>query len=123
MEDNINKIEGLIDNATEYGKSSLELIKLKAIDEFSSGVASLIPVIVAILFGASFLLFLNLGIAFWLGDILGKTFFGFFIVGGFYIIITLIFGVFFRKKIKSKFNDFLVKSIFKSINKSENQKE
>jgi len=34
---------------------------------------------------AAFMLFINLGIAFWLGDILGKTYFGFLVIAGFMV--------------------------------------
>jgi uncharacterized membrane protein len=114
MEENIKNVENLIDEATNYGKSTLELLKLKAIDILASGAASVVPLIITILLVASFLLFLNLAIAFWLGDILGKIYYGFFIVGGFYMLVSLIVGVFFRKRIKNALNDSIIRSIFKA---------
>jgi hypothetical protein len=55
------------------------------------------------------MLFLNLGIALWLGELLGKTYFGFFIVAAFYILAGLIVHLFMNKKIKRQVGDALVK--------------
>ena len=40
MEDNINLIELLLEKATEYGKTSYDLVKLKTIDKTSDGLSS-----------------------------------------------------------------------------------
>ncbi|MGB8491641.1 MAG: hypothetical protein WCE64_11350 [Bacteroidales bacterium] len=76
MEDNAKLIESLFERATDYSKTSFELIKLKALDKTSEAVSSLIPHSVVFVIFAVFILFLNLGLAFWLGEILGKTFYG-----------------------------------------------
>ena len=74
MEDNAKLIESLLERAAEYGKTSFELVKLKALDKTSDVVSSFIPHSVVFVLIASFMLFLNLGLAFWLGEILGKTY-------------------------------------------------
>ena len=80
MEENANLLETLLERASEYGKTSIELARLKALDKTTEIVSSVIPLSVVILLVASSLLFLNLGLAFWLGEVLGKIYYGFFIV-------------------------------------------
>lgn len=113
MEENANLLELLLERATDYGKTSVELVKLKAIDKTTDLVSSIIPLSVFILLISASLLFLNLGIAFWLGEILGKVFYGFFIVAAFYIIMGLIIRVFLNKWIKRLVGDYFIKRILK----------
>ncbi len=98
MENNAKMLESLFEKAEDFGKTSIELIKLKILDKASEIVSSLIPFSVVFVLIASFMIFLNLGLAFWLGDILGKTYFGFFAVAAFYVLTGILFYFFFHKK-------------------------
>jgi len=100
MEDNENLIESLIERATEYGKTSFELAKLKAIDKTSEVVSSFVPNAIVIVFILSFVLFISIGLSLWLGEILGETFYGFFVVAGFYGITGIFIRLFMHKWIK-----------------------
>ncbi|MEX0988508.1 MAG: hypothetical protein WD052_13600 [Bacteroidales bacterium] len=113
MENNVKMLESLIEKAEDYGKSGIELVKLKVVDKTSEIISSMIPYTVVFLLIASFLIFLNLGLAFWLGDILGKTYFGFFIVAAFYILTGSIFYLFFHKRIKSYICNSLINNMLK----------
>jgi hypothetical protein len=113
MDENANLLELLVERATDYGKTSVELVKLKALDKTADLVSAIIPLSVFILLISTFLLFLNLGIAFWLGEILGKVFYGFFIVAAFYILTGLIIRVFLNKWIKRLVGDYFIKRILK----------
>jgi hypothetical protein len=113
MEDNTKSIESLLQSAAEYGKTSYELVKLKALDKTSDVVSTVIPHTVVIVLIASFMLLFNLGLAFWLGEILGKIFFGFFIVSGFYILTGLVLHIFFHKRLKSLIRNYIIKQAFK----------
>ncbi len=113
MEDNAKLIETLFEKATDYGKTSFELVKLKAIDKTSDIVSSVIPHSAVIVLLTLFLLFLNLGIAFWLGEILGKIFFGFFIVAGFYILVGIVLHFFMHSWLKNLIYDYFIKQALK----------
>ena len=106
-------LETLLERATEYGQTSIDLVKLKTLDKTTDIVSSFIPLSVVILFIVSFLLFLNLGIAFWLGEILGKTFYGFFIVAAFYFLAGILIHLFLNKWIKKLVGDYLVRRLLK----------
>jgi hypothetical protein len=113
MEENARLIESLLEKATEYAKTSFELVKLKALDKTSDVVSSLIPHSVVVSLIASFLLFLNLGIAFWLGEILGKTFYGFFVVAAFYVVAGIVIHFFMHKWIKKLVRNYFIKQVLK----------
>lgn len=113
MEDNGNLLESLLEKATEYGKTSFELIKLKTIDKTADVVSSLVPNSVVIILISSFLLFLNLGLALWLGDLLGKAFYGFFVVAAFYILAGLFIHFFMHKRIKKLVGNYFIKNVLK----------
>ena len=78
MEDNRKLIESLLENLADYGKTTFELTKLRVLDKFSDVASSFIPHAIVVILFSAFVLFLNLGLAFWLGEILGKLFYGFF---------------------------------------------
>jgi fatty acid desaturase len=113
MEDNANLIESLLERATEYGKTSYELVKLKTLEKTSDVVSSFVPnsvVIVVIIF---FMLFLSLGLSFWLGEILGKIYYGFLVVGAFYGFTGFILHFFMHKWLKKVIGNHFIKKVLK----------
>ena len=113
MEDHTKLIESLFERVTEYGKTTFELGKLKAVDKTSDIVSSFVPHSATFVLIASCLLFLNLGIAFWLGEILGKAFYGFFVVAGFYCVIGIVVHFFMHKWIKKIVRNYMIKLLLK----------
>jgi hypothetical protein len=113
MEDNTKLIESLLQSATEYGKTSYELVKLKIIEKLSDSVSSLIPHSIVFVLIVSFLFFFNLGLAFWLGEILGRTFYGFFVVAAFYGITGLVLHLFMHKWFKKLVCNYFIKKVYK----------
>lgn len=113
MEDNTELIETLLERTAEFGKASFELAKLKALDKTSDVVSSLIPHSVVIVLVAVFMLFLNLGVALWLGEILGKSFYGFFVVAAFYGMIGLVFHFFMHDWLKKITCNYFIKHVLK----------
>jgi fatty acid desaturase len=113
MEDNTKLFESLLERAAEYGKTSYELVKLKAVDKSSDVVSSFIPNSIVFVLIASFMLFLNLGLAFWFGEILGRTYLGFFVVAGFYVFTGIVFHFLMHKWIKNKVRNYIIKLLLK----------
>jgi len=113
MEDKIKTIESLFEEVTEYGKTSFELLKLKALDKTTDIVSTLIPqsfVFIAVL---SFMLFVNIALALWLGEILGKVFYGFIAVATLYIFLALVLHLLLHKWIKKQIRNSIIKFILK----------
>jgi len=113
MEDNTRIIDELLEKAAEYGKAEIKLVKLKALDKASDIVSASVPRIIVMASAAIFMLFLNLGAAFWLGELLGNLFLGFFAVAAFYGIIALIIHLFMHKWIKKQVGDSIIKRVLK----------
>jgi len=113
MENNENMIEGLFDKASDYGKTSIELAKLKLLDKTSGVLGALVPHSIVLILIASFLIFLNLGLAFWLGAILGKIFYGFFVVAACDALAGLIVYFLLHNWLKKVASDYFIKSVLK----------
>ena len=113
MEDNTNIFESLLESAVDYSKTGYELVKLKTLDKTSDMVSSLISHYAVLILIASFILFLTLGLAYWLGEILGKIYFGFFAVAVLYGISAILLNFFLRKTLKRVVADYLIKMMLK----------
>lgn len=90
METNTSRTEMLFDKAETYAKTSLELIKLKAVSKSADALSSLTSHIAIGVLVVFFSFFINIGFSLWIGKELGELYYGFLIVGGFYFLITLI---------------------------------
>ena len=110
MEEFKKQIEALIEGAVEYGKSTIELGKLKAIDRISDVAASLLSKIIAGAALVLFILFASLGLAFWLGEILGKIYFGFFAVAAIYGLLGILIHLFLSKWIKIVICNYIIRT-------------
>ena len=84
MDTKANLIDPLIERVEEYGKTSFKLLKLKSIDKTADVVSTLTSRTLFAAVLSFFILMLNVAIALWLGDLLGKTYYGFFAVASFY---------------------------------------
>jgi hypothetical protein len=113
MEEKSKLFESLIESATDYGKTSIELVKLKAVDKTSDVVSTLIPYSLIFFLIATFMLFFNFGLAFWIGEMLGKIFYGFFIVAAFYLMIMAAVYFFMNKWLKKVITNFVIKQLLK----------
>jgi len=113
MEDNDNLIESLLERASDYGKTTYKLLKLRALDNVSEVISTLIPHSIVLFFFVIFMFFLNLGLAFWLGEIIGKTFYGFLAVAAFYGVLILVIHLFLRKWLKRVISGYIIKNVLK----------
>lgn len=117
MEEQTELIDELIEKGHKYGQTTLQLLKLKTLDKTSdvlSNLVSWLPVIVA---GILCFLILNIGIAIWLGEIMGQNYYGFFTVAGFYLVLTLIFWAFRKPMIKYPLDNTIINEVLKEEDK------
>jgi len=87
METNTTPVETLFVKAEDYSKTTIELFKLYAVDKTADVVSSLATQIAIYTVVVLFILTFNIGLALWLGDVLGKTYYGFFIIAGLYVLV------------------------------------
>ncbi len=111
MESNPTNVEDLFEKIKEYADVRIDLFKLKAINKVSGFVSSfLTSIIITAIFGVVFLC-ITIGLSLWIGDCLGKAWYGFFIVGGGYIVIGLVLYSLRGKLIKGMISNKLIKEM------------
>ena len=113
MGDNTNMIESMLERVAGYGKTSCELIKLKAVDKTSDIVSTFVPFYVVFIFILFCVLFLSIGLALWFGEIFGKTYYGFFLLSFCYGLVGIFIRVFMYKWLKTLVCNKFIKQVLK----------
>lgn len=112
MENKANSFEALFERAGDYFETRLELLKLKSVDKWSEAVSSFASGLAVLFIFLFSLIIFSIGLALWLGEIIGKSYYGFFIVGGAYLVIGFIVYLFRKQLIKSAVaNSFIGKAL------------
>ncbi len=107
------QIKTLFGDSKEYYASELELAKLKLVDKSSRQISLSAFLIILYILGLLCIGLLSLGIAIRLGERLGEYYYGFFILGGFYFILLLIFNLNRKKWIKKPVSDAIIRNLLK----------
>jgi len=107
-------VEALFEKAEDYSKTSIELFKLKVIDKSADLVSSLVVQFAIFMVGAVFSLIINIGIAMWLGELLGKSYYGFFAVAIFYAIVIALLLIFRHEWIKTPVSNSIISQMMKT---------
>ena len=113
MTDNATPIASLIDRAENYGKTTLELFKLSAIDKSADVVSSLVSRLAVFMAVALSLLIINIGFALLLGKLLGDSFYGFFVIGGFYALLAFLLHIYRHQWLKYPVSNTIIKQLLK----------
>lgn len=106
-----SSFETLLERAEDYTKTSIELIKLKAVDKISDGASSAASKVAAMFFFVFFFLMLSVGIALLLGDLLGKAWYGFMAVAGLYGILFAVLFFIKQNWLKKMVGNSIIKSM------------
>jgi len=109
METPSTAFESLFERVEAYIKTTLELSRLKFLESTITIITSLISRISVIITISLFVLVLNIGIALYLGELLGKNYYGFFIVAAFYLVVGIVLHFFLHKWIKKPVSDLIIK--------------
>lgn len=114
MNENGNSsLETLLERAEEYGKTTLEILKLKAVDKTSETAANVASGAMAAFLALMFVLTGTFALGFWLGDLLGKAWYGFLIVAGFYALLGVLLLFVFNKSLKTLIANVIIKKLLK----------
>ncbi len=111
-ENHAGTIGSLFETAGDYVETRIDLFKLKTADKSAEIIASLTAVIIITLIGIAGFIILNIGVCLWLGALTGKVYYGFFIVGGFYLLIAALVYWLKDKWIKEPISDMIIKKLF-----------
>lgn len=109
MQKETSAFENLFSKTTGYLETRVELLKLKAIGKASDMASSFVSSLVVVLIAAMMIVLLNIGVALWLGSILGAMYLGFFAVTGFYLLLLLIFYLTRKQLLKTPLRDSIIK--------------
>lgn len=107
METPPSLIEVLLERVEAYIKTTLELSKLKALETASFTLTTVISRLIVFFVLALFIVFLSIGVALFLGDLLDKTYYGFFIVAAFYLVAGTVFYFSLDKWIEKPISDLM----------------
>ena len=94
MEDKTSSVDLLFKKTENYVRSSAELYRLKIIDRSADIISVLTARLAVIVVILLFFLILNIAVALWIGDVLGKAYYGFLIVSAFYAISAVLIHLF-----------------------------
>ena len=111
MENQPNSIGALFETAGDYVETRIDLFKLKTVDKSADIIASLTAGLIIALFMIFGFIVINLGLCIWLGSVLRKVWYGFFAVGGFYLLLGALVVAFKNKWVKEPIGDLIRKKI------------
>jgi len=113
MTDNTTPIATLFERAEDFSKTTLTLLKLNAINKSADVASSLIARLVVIMTVVLSVLIINIGLALWIGKLLGETYYGFFVIGGFYALLAFVLQIFRDQVLKYPVSDSIIKQMLK----------
>lgn len=120
MEDSGNKgIEEFIEKLKEYFNTRLKLGRLTLIEKCVLVFAGLITDGFVVIFLILAFLFISLGLGFYLSELLGNSFAGFFIMALFYFVVALIIYLTKDKHLEKPIIESMLKKIFKDDDKNQ----
>lgn len=113
MNDDTTPIATLFERAENYTKTTIELLKLNAVDKSAEIVSSLFSLLVVIMTVVLSIIIISIGAAVWLGKLLENTAYGFFIIGALYLLIAILFRVFREQWLKYPVSNSIIKQMMK----------
>lgn len=111
MEEKESLVESLFEKVSDYGQTSYKLIRLKILDATAGVVSSLATNLAVIAAFVMFVFILSIGVAMWLGELLGKSYYGFFVVTLFYGLLGVLLMFYLKKPIKKYVSDIVVNQV------------
>jgi hypothetical protein len=113
MQDQRHDIDTLLSDAGDYLETRTNLWKLKAIESLADVSGELVSGLGMIGIVAFVVMLFSVGLALLIGDWLGKSFYGFFIIGGAYLIFGLVCFIRRGRWLKEPFGNMLIRKILK----------
>lgn len=107
MEASKDYIEPLLQKAEAYGKTSLKIVQLKAAEKTAVFTAALVSRLLLLVALSFFLIAVNTALALWLGEMLGKNYYGFLLLGLLYAVIAVVL-LFMQPLLKGKIGNLII---------------
>jgi len=113
MNEDASPIELLFKRAEDYSKTTLALIHLNTIDKLADVVSTIVSRLVIYVLATISMLIINIGLALWIGQLMGAAFYGFLIVGFFYAFMAMVLSLFKDVWIKKPLNNSIIEHLLK----------
>jgi ABC-type dipeptide/oligopeptide/nickel transport system permease component len=112
METNSQPLDSLLASAVQYVKTSGELFRMKSVDKTADVASTILSRAVLALVLSLFAMTLTIAVSFWLGELLGKTYYGFLLTAMVYALVaTVLF--FCHPLIKRRVGDSIITNMLK----------
>lgn len=119
--DNIaTNVELLYDKAKKYVDTSIDLLRLNAVDKTADVMSSLIARIIIVMIVAMFTLFINIGISLYIGKLIGAYYLGFVIISTFYLLLAILLYFYSNRFIKIPLTNLIIIKLLKTKDSSVN---
>jgi hypothetical protein len=113
MEDQPTDIDILLSDAGDFIETRTTLWKFKTIESLADVSGELVSGLGLIVIASFIIIMFSIGLALLIGDWTGKGYYGFFIMGGFYVLLGLIIFAGRRRWLKEPFSNMLIRKILK----------
>jgi hypothetical protein len=111
MESETNSFEALFGRAGDYFETRLELIRLKSVDKSAGVVSSFASRLTVGLIILIAVIIISIGVSLWVGEYFGNAYYGFFIVGGVYLLIGFIVFLLRKLLLKNPVEDLFIDKV------------
>lgn len=112
MEEPKKSTEKIVEAAADLVETYRNLVTVRIVEQTTLGASVSIVGILFLLVVVFILLFIGVGLAWWAGETLDNMKAGFFIVGGFYVIVLLVLLLTARKVLLPNIRNLLIKKIY-----------
>jgi hypothetical protein len=106
------RADELFEHAGDYVETYYKLGLLKVTEKSTAAGSAIIASLLMAVLSIFFILFIGLGLAWWIGGMLDSMIAGYFIVAGVYLIIIICVGMMRKKIIDPFLRNFLVRKIY-----------
>jgi hypothetical protein len=113
MEQEPTDIDILLSDAGDFIQTRTTLWKYKTIESLADVSGELISGLGLIVIVSFVIIIFSIGFALLIGEWLGKSYYGFFVMGGLYVLLGLIIFAGRRKWLKDPFSNMLIRKILK----------
>jgi len=114
MEPTSNLIESLVERAEAYTSTTFELSKLRLVEHSIPAVTSILSKLSVIAVLTLFSVFLTIGLALLLGELLGKSYYGFLAIAAFYLVLGIILQLYLSNWIRKPVSDLIINKFTQS---------
>lgn len=112
MEELKSKASRFKEHAREYVQTYADLAKVKVTKGASTAVSGIFIGITAFFFAFFFLFFLGFGLGWWLGNVVNNRAAGFFLVAGFFLLLTAVLFALRKKVIVPMIRNMIIKKVY-----------